>query len=115
MAGFVAKRIDECSRSKGAFTRHDGLFQLVQMGSGRKNAPVPFQRAVDVLQSSRTWQSALGYFNVIAVSLENANNRMAHLRQVLTLVREAEVIIKLKKGSFSTKKINYQKLAIELA
>lgn len=62
---------------------------------------------MDVKLSSVKSTSALMYLNDIECFLKNAIMQIAHLRQVLTLLWEAGVTLKLKKGSFFTEMITY--------
>lgn len=48
-SGYWRIEIDECDRSKTAFTSHHGLFSFVRIPFTLNNAPLTFQRVMDVI------------------------------------------------------------------
>lgn len=87
--------IDKCNREKTVFSIH-GLYQFFCMPFELKNAPVTFQRAMDVIFFSMKCQSALVYLDDILVFLETVNQHLNHLQVVLTLLRNVSATLKLK-------------------
>lgn len=71
--------IDEQDRSKSEFCSHHGPFQFVWMPFGLRNAPVTFQRVMNITLLSVKWQSALLYLNHIVVFLQKSKSPMAQL------------------------------------
>lgn len=47
--GYSQVEIDKRDLYKAVFTSHQGLYRIIRMPFGRKNAPGTFQRAVDVI------------------------------------------------------------------
>lgn len=62
---------------------------------------------MNVLLSSAIWQLALLYLDDIVLFWEDANSYIAHLRQVLTLLWDAGVQLKLEKCSLFSEKMKY--------
>lgn len=94
-------------RDKTAFVSHHGLFRLIQILFGLKNAPGTFQCAMDVSLSRVKWQFTLFYLDDIVVFSRLPNERIDQVRQVLTLLRNAGVTLKLRKCEFFTNSIDF--------
>lgn len=111
-SGFLQNEIDESDKSKTAFRSHHGLSQFVPTPHLHEKASFIFQRSMDVMLSSARLQSALVHLDDIMVFLQNPNLHIAHLGQVLTLLRDEGVTLKLKKCFFFAEKIDYLEHAI---
>ena len=84
-------------RYKTTFTTHMGTFCHVRMPFGLRNAPATFQRALDIILSGLRWQTCLIYLDDVIVFSKDTKEQVAHVDQVLTLLRQAEVSLKLEK------------------
>lgn len=62
---------------------------------------------MEVIRSSVKWKSALVFLDNIVVFSKTVKDAVPHLRQVLTLLRDRVVTIKLRKCSFLAGKIDY--------
>lgn len=106
-SGYWQIEIDEADRDKIALTFHQGLYRFIQMPFGLRNAPGTFQQTKDVILSAVKWQSALVYTDDIAVFLKSLEKHMVHVSNVLKLISDADVTLKLKKCRFFAKNIDY--------
>lgn len=77
-----------------------------------EKTPVTLQRAMNAIFFSVKWQSVLVYLDDIVVFSKNANSHMVLLEQALALLRDAGVLLKLKKCPFFVEKINYLRKVI---
>ena len=84
-----------------------GTFRHVRMPFGLRNAPATFQRALDIILSGLRWQTCLIYLDDVIVFSKDTNEHVAHVDEVLTLLRSAGVSIKLKKCEFFQPKLDY--------
>lgn len=112
--GYWQIEIDERHRSKTVYTSDYDRFQFFWLSFALENAPKTLQRAMNVIQSSVKWQSALVYLDDIFVFSKNVNIRIARLRQVLIPPFNAGAALKLKKCSLFVEKTNYHGLVIPL-
>lgn len=99
-SGYWQIKINERDRARTAFTGPHGLFRFLRIPFGSKIAPETFQRATNVVLSSARWLSAVACLDNIGVFLKNASMHMAHLRQVMILLRDVGLAFKLKKCAF---------------
>ena len=94
-------------RDKTTFITHMGTFRHVRMPFGLRNAPATFQRALDIILSGVRWQTCLIYLDDVIVFSKNEEEHVAHVDEVLTLLRSAGVSLKLKKCEFFKPKVDY--------
>ena len=94
-------------RDKTTFITHMGTFRHVRMPFGLRDAPATFQRALDIILSGLRWQKCLFYIDDVIVFSKDTNEHVAHVDEVLTLLRSAEVSLKLKKCDFFQPKVDY--------
>lgn len=95
-SGYWQIEIDPRDCKKTVFTSHRGLFQCTRMPFGLQNAPATFQRATDVISALVKWQAALVYLHDIVVFSKSITEHAAHLRTVLTHLKNSAVVLKLK-------------------
>lgn len=74
---------------------------------GLKNAPGTFQRAIDVILAFIKWQTAILYLEDVIFFSHDAKKHNHRGERVLSLMREAEMTLKLKKFFFISDKIDY--------
>lgn len=79
-----------------------------------KNGQAAVQRVMEVMLSLRNCPSALVHCDDIMVYPMNVNSCMTQFWHVLSLLKDARVTFKLKKCSFSMRKINYMGHVIRL-
>lgn len=106
-SGYWKVEIDDRDKDKTAFTSHHGLYRFTRMPFGLKNAPATFQRAMDVIVAPVRWQTALVYLDDIVIFFRTLEEHITHVRQVLSLLQNAGVTLKVKKCRFITNTIGY--------
>lgn len=84
--GYLKTETDENDREITTFTSHHGLYLLVWISIGLKNAPATFQNVMDVIFSSIKWGTALVYLDDSLVFSQTIRDHMAHNEQLLTLL-----------------------------
>ena len=94
-------------RDKTTFITHMGTFRHVSMPFGLRNAPATFQRALDNILSELRWQTCLIYLDDAIVFSKDTNKHVAHVEQMLTLLRSAGVSLKVKECEFFQPKVDY--------
>ena len=94
-------------RDKTTFITHMGTFRHVRMPFGLRNAPARFQRALDIILSGLRWQTCLIYLDDVIVFSKDTKEHVSHVDQVLTLLRQAGVSLKLKKCEFFQPRVDY--------
>ena len=106
-SGYWQIPVAEEDRAKTAFTCHKGCFEFCKMPFGLYNAPATFQRTVDILFSGYRWRTCLVYLDDIIVFSNTAEEHVHHVREVLTILKEAGFSLKLKKCKFFAKSVDY--------
>ena len=76
------------------------------MPFGLCHAPATFQRTVDMLLSGYRWRTCLVYLVDIIVFSNTAEEHVDHVREVLTVMKEAGFSLKLKKCKFFAKSVD---------
>ena len=79
---------------------HEGAYQHKRMPLGLTNAPVMFQRAVDIILSEVKWQSFLFYLDDVIVYSKTKEEDIGHVHHVLRLLRDAGLTLRLPKCRF---------------
>ena len=107
LSGYWQIDIADEDRDKTAFTSHHGLYRYTRMPFGLRNAPATFQRAIDIILSRVKWRTALVYLDDIIVYSPDAESHFDHLKEVLQLLHQAGITLKLKKCQFFQDKVEY--------
>ena len=94
-------------RDKTTFITRTGTFRHVRMPFGLRKAPDTFQRALGIILSGLRWQTCLIYPDDVIVFSKDTNEHVAHVDEVVTLLRSAGVSLKLKKCEFFQPKVDY--------
>ena len=76
------------------------------MPFGLCNAPATFQRTLDILLAGLRWQSCLVYLEDIIVFSRSIEDHFKHLCEILAILEEAGLSLKLKKCNFFTKTVD---------
>jgi hypothetical protein len=106
-SGYWQIKVSDDSRDKTAFTCHRGLYRFSRMPFGLCNAPATFQRAVDVILATVRWQCAITYLDDVIVYSSSKEQHLKDLRQVLSLLRDAGISLKLSKCHFFQESVKY--------
>lgn len=101
------KKRDEEDGDKMTFTSHHQRLGLTNMQYGLKEAPSALKRGVDVMFATVKKQFALVYFDDIIIFSKSRLEDAKHVSQILHILSDAGVRVKLKKRSLFTKSIDY--------
>src|SRR6266542_1037453 len=82
------------------------------MSFGLTNAPVTFQRLMNYVLHNYLNDFVVVYLDDILVCLDTFEEHLAHLRKVFDKLREANLVIKLKKCKFGQRKIKFLRYTI---
>jgi Reverse transcriptase (RNA-dependent DNA polymerase) len=94
-------------RGKTTFTCHVGIFRFKRMPFGLRNAPSTIQRAMDVILSGVRRLKCLCYLDDIIVFPSSMESQVGDLDNVLSLLRDAGVSLRLDKCHFFRRCVNY--------
>ena len=106
-SGYWQIPVAERDRDKTAFTTHMGLFRYLRMPFGLRNAPATFQRALDIILSGVKWQTCLIYLDDVIVFGKSTEQHLKDVDEVLTLLGDAGVSLKIRKCEFFQPRVNY--------
>ena len=106
-SGYWKIPVSEEDRSKTAFTCHEGCFELCRMPFGLCNSPATFQRTVDMLLSGYRWRTCLVYLDDIIVFSNTKEDHLTHVREILTILKDAGFSLKLRKCNFFAQSVDY--------
>jgi Reverse transcriptase (RNA-dependent DNA polymerase) len=95
------------ARDKTTFTSHYGTYRFLRLPFGLRNAPATFQRAIDIILSGVKWKTFLVYLDDIIVFSDSRSVHLAHVVEVLTLLGNAGLSLKLKKCHFFSETVDY--------
>ena len=108
-------------RDKTTFTTHLGTLKHLRMPFGLRNAQATFQRALDIILSGVRWQTRLIYLDDVMIFYKDIASHLGHVDEILTLLRQAGITLKLKKCEFFQPRFHYlghvitpRKLAVAL-
>ena len=104
--GYYQVPVEPDDQSKTAFLTPMGKFQFKRMPFGLKGAPSTFQRMMDTLLAP-CHQFAGAYIDDITVHSNSWMEHLDHLREVLQLLREANLTAKPKKCSLAMFECEY--------
>ena len=106
-SGYWQIPVLEEERSKTAFTCHEGCFEFCRIPFGLCNAPATFQRKVDMMLSGYRWRTCLVYLDDIIVFSNTKEDHFTHVRENLTILKEAGFSMKLRKCNFFAQSVDY--------
>lgn len=98
---------DQPDRDKTVYTSHNGLYRFIHMPFGLRIAPGTFQRNMDVTLATVKCQFAFVYLEDVVMLSIFWEVGSRHIREGLTLLNRASVILKLKKCQIFTVTIDY--------
>lgn len=90
-----------------AFITADGHYEFKRMPFGLANAPAVFQKVINDMLGSKRLESALAYLDDVLVPSADLDQGFDRLEDVLTLLRENNLTLKLSKCRFFDRSINY--------
>ena len=106
-SGYWQVNMAEEDKDKTTFVSHMGTHRYRRMPFGLRNAPATFQRALDIILSGVRWQTCLIYLDDVIVFSETPEQHLEDVDEVLRLLGQAGVSLKLKKCEFFQPKVNY--------
>lgn len=89
------------------FTGHLGTYRYSRMPFGLRNAPVTFQRALEIILSEVRWRTSLVYLDDIVVFSKNTEYHIGLVDHILRLLSNAGVNLKPKKRVVLQQKVQY--------
>lgn len=90
-----------------AFVTPDGHYEFKRMPFGLANAPAIFQKVINDMLGSKRFESALAYLDDVLVPSVDLEQGFDRLEDVLKLLRENNLTLKLTKCRFFDRSINY--------
>jgi hypothetical protein len=106
-SGYWQIAVSPEDQDKTTFTTHRGLYRFKRLPFGLVSAPATFQRAIDVILSSVRFQCALTYLDDIIVYSNTFEQHLKDLHTVLSLLKAADVMLKLSKCKFAGAEVPY--------
>lgn len=107
-SGYYQIPISEQSREKTAFVTPDGQYEFNRMPFGLVNAPSVFQRTMNkMIQGSPVSAYTLVYMDDILIPARSFEEGLSRLEEVLKLVSQNGLTLKLSKCNFFFEKIDY--------
>ena len=94
LSGYWQVEVDPRDREKTAFTTYDGLFEFMKMPFGLCNAPVTFQRLMDLVLAGLQWHNCLVYLDDILIIGKTFEEHLENLQIVFDRLREAGLKLK---------------------
>lgn len=99
--------IEKANREKTALTSYHGLSRYMRVPFGLEHAPGILQSAMHFILLMVKWLYAVVYLDEIFILSCSTSEHIAQLRQVLNLLRNSEVTLKLMRCSFFTNTMSY--------
>lgn len=106
-SGYYQIPIAESSRPKTAFVTPDGQFEYNRMPFGLVNAPSVFQRTMNKILSEAKIKYALVYMDDILIPCKSFDEGLTRLKEVLGLLREGGLTLKMSKCNFFFEKVDF--------
>lgn len=106
-SGYHQVPVAEDSKHLTAFVTPDGHYEYNRMPFGLTNAPAVFQRLILKLLKKHQIPGVLAYMDDIIIASKSISEGTSRLRQVLELLREANLTLNLNKCNFFRTTIQY--------
>lgn len=106
-SGYWQVEMDEEDKQKTSFTCSLGTFEYNVMPFGLKNAPATFQRLMNNLLRKYLYEFTIVYLDDIMIYSKTFEEHLEHLEKILTILKEANLMLKLKKCRFCEQEIEY--------
>lgn len=99
-SGYYQIPLSEESRPKTAFVTPDGQYEFNRMPFGLVNAPSVFQRTINKILKEAKIKYAIVYMDDILIPSKDFDEGLSRLEEVLQLLREGGLTLKLSKCHF---------------
>ena len=106
-AGYWQVAMEPSSREKTAFSTYSGLYEFCKIPFGLVNAPVTFQRLMEVVFSGLARDGCLVYLDDVLVIGKTLDEHNENLAKVFARIREAGLKLKPKKCRFAQREVEY--------
>jgi hypothetical protein len=106
-SGYYQIPIKEQDKPKTAFVTPEGHFEFNRMPFGLANAPATFQRMMHLVLGNMRHKEALTYLDDVIIPSVDISEGMQRLKQVLQLLVNAGLTLKLDKCTFFGHSVNY--------
>lgn len=106
-SGYWQGPIGKEDRDKTAFVCHEGLYRFNRMPFGLAKAPAKFQWGIDILFARFSCTTCLAYLDDIIAFSNCLDDHLSHVRDVLTVLRNAGITLQLGKCEFCTDSAKY--------
>ena len=110
--GYHNVRIAEGHEWKTAFRTRYGHFEYLVMPFGLTNAPATFMRLMNNTLRECLDIFAVVYLDDILVYSESEEEHVKHMKRILTLLKEANLLVKPEKCSFHVDKVDFLRYVI---
>ena len=105
LKGYWQVPLSDKAKEISAFVTPDGLYQCKVMPFGMKGAPATFQRLMNQVISGLP--NCVAYIDDVLVFSDTWEEHLQHLRDLFTRLREANLVINLKKTVFAKATVTY--------
>lgn len=106
-SGYHQIPVAEESRHLTAFVTPDGHFEYTRMPFGLVNAPAVFQQMINKALGSKRFDLAIPYLDDILTAASNIDEALGKLKEILELLRKANLTLNLRKCHFLQSSIDY--------
>jgi Reverse transcriptase (RNA-dependent DNA polymerase) len=94
-------------RDKTTFTSLYGTYRFLRLPFGLQNASLTFQRGIDIILCGVKWETFLVYLDDVIVFSGSRSGHLAYVAEVLTLLGNAGLSLKLNKFHFFSETVDY--------
>ena len=106
-SGYWQVQLHPQDKDKTAFTTGTGLYQFTVMPFGLVNAPMTFQRLMEVVLHGLHWSKCLVYLDDCIVMGKNFDDHLKNLQEVLQRFQDAGLKLKPSKCNMFRKEVTY--------
>lgn len=107
LSGYFQVRIKEEDIAKTAFSTPTGHYEWVVMPFGLSNAPSTFQRFMNQVLQPYLNKFVMVYLDDIVIYSNSVKEHQEHVKKVLQLLKENQLVAKLKKCAFFYEQISF--------
>ncbi|KAF9761100.1 Retrovirus-related Pol polyprotein from transposon [Nosema granulosis] len=104
-SGYYQLLMADEDKEKTAFSWKGGHYEFNRMPFGLCNAPATFQRAMDYVLREERGMFVIPYLDDIIIYSKDLETHVIHVRQVLHKLREAGIILNIKKCKFAMREV----------